>query len=96
MNAEEFIRDHAMKASSGRVGEVLGDLTPEAMTQVMALMAGGPNPATGNSVAAAGTSGDDHMFDVTYTGDDGKSVTVRDFVRQVDGTWKIVKMEKPA
>ena len=85
-----------MKASSGRIAEIMGDLTPEAMSQVMAVMAGGPNPPTGNSVAPAGSSGEDHMFDVTYTGDDGKSITVRDTVRQVDGTWKIVKMDKPA
>ena len=96
MNAEEFIREHAMKASSGRLPEILGDLTPEAMSQVMPLMAGGPNPPTGNTVAAVSNSGEDHLFDVTYTGDDGKSVTIRDTVRQVDGTWKIVKIEKPA
>ena len=57
MNAEEFMRDHANKASSGRVPEILGDLTPDAMQQVMPLMAEGPNPATGNSVSAVGTEG---------------------------------------
>ncbi len=96
MNAEEFMRDHAMKASSGRVAEVLGDLTPEAMSQVMQLMAGGPNPATGNSVAVLSSDGTDHLFDVTYTGDDGKSLTMRETVRQIDGTWKIVKLEQPS
>jgi hypothetical protein len=96
MNAEEFMRDHANKASSGRVPEILGDLTPDAMQQVMALMAGGPNPATGNNVTVVGTEGDEHVFDVTYTGDDGKSVSMREWVRQIDGAWKIVKLEKPA
>ena len=95
MNAEEFMKDHANKASSGRVPEILGDLTPEAMQQVMPLMAAGPNPATGNSVVAVGTEGDDHIFDVTYTGDDGKSATMREWVRQMDGNWKIVKLDKP-
>ena len=96
MNAEEFMRDHAMKASSGRIPEVLGDLTPEAMAQLAPLMAGGPNPMTGNSVNVVSSSGDDHLFDVTYTGDDGKSLTMRETVRQMDGKWKIVKLEKPA
>ena len=73
----------------------LGDLTPDAMQQVMPLMAEGPNPATGNSVSAVGTEGDDHIFDVTYTGDDGKSATMREWVRHMDGKWKIVKLAKP-
>ena len=83
MNAEEFMRDHAMKASSGRIPEVLGDLTPEAMSQLAPLMAGGPNPMTGNSVSVVSSNGDDHLFDVTYTGDDGKSLTMRETVRQM-------------
>src|SRR5581483_2499030 len=60
MTAEEFMRNHADKASSGRIGEILGDLTPEAMTQVMPLMADGPNPPTGNTVVARGRDGDDY------------------------------------
>jgi hypothetical protein len=92
--AEDFIRAHAEKACSGRIPEVMADLTPEAMQQAMVALAGGPNPPTGNTVTAAGQDGDDLMFDVTYTGDDGKSASIRDYVRQVDGTWKIVRIEK--
>jgi hypothetical protein len=94
MNAEEFMRDHANKASSGRIAEVMGDLTPESVQQAMAALAGGPNPATGNSVTPAGQEGDDHLFDVTYTGEGGASVSIRDRVRQVDGKWKITQISK--
>ena len=41
-----------------------------------------------------GQDGDDHVFDVTYTGGD-KSVSMREWVRNVDGTFKIIKLEKP-
>jgi len=94
MDAEEFVREHANKASSGRIAEVMADLTPESMQQAMAALAGGPNPVTGNSVKPAGQEGDDHLFDVTYTGDGGASVSIRDRVRQVDGKWKITQISK--
>lgn len=94
MTAEEFMRGHAEKASTGRIPEILGDLTPEAMQQLMPLMAGGPNPPTGYTVTpVANATGD--VFDVTYTGDGGASVTMRETVRQVDGVWRIVKLERP-
>jgi hypothetical protein len=96
MTAEEFMRGHADKASSGRIAEILGDLTPEAMAQVGPLMAGGPNPAKAYTVVPVSQSGDDHIFDVTYTGDGDAKASMRETVRQVDGIWKIVKLEAPA
>jgi hypothetical protein len=95
MTAEEFMRDHANKACTGRIGEIMGDLTPEALGQVGALMAGGPNPLKGNSVVPVSQNGDDYIFDVTYTGDGDASVSMRETVRKVDGTWKIVNLVKP-
>jgi hypothetical protein len=56
MTAEEFMRDHADKASSGRIPEVMGDLTPEALAQLGPLMAGGPNPLKGNTVKPVRTT----------------------------------------
>src|SRR4051812_12853493 len=93
MNAEEFMRDHADKASSGRVPEIMGDLTPDSLAQVGALMAGAPQPFTGSSVATVSESGDDYIFDVTYKADAG-SLTWRETVRQMDGKWKIVNIVK--
>lgn len=96
MTAEEFMRDHADKASSGRIPEILADLTPEAMGQLGSLMAGGPNPPKGYDVRVVSASGDDHVFDVTYTGDGDTRASMRETVRQVEGVWKIVKLEAPA
>ena len=50
MTAEEFMKEHAQKACSGRIAEVMGDLTPEALSQVGALMSGVPNRAQENPV----------------------------------------------
>lgn len=96
MDAEAFMRDHAAKASSGRVAEIMGDLTPEAMAQLMAVAAGGPTSPTKNDVKAVRQDGDSHVFDVTYSDDNGASITMRETVQQKDGGWKIVKLEKPS
>jgi hypothetical protein len=92
MNAIEFMQAHADNAVAGKIPDVMKDLTPEALSQVMGLMAGGPNPIKSNKVVAVSQSGDDHIFDVTYFGDDGKSVSMRETVRQIEGTWKIANL----
>lgn len=92
MNATEFMQTHADNAVAGKIPDVMKDLTPEALSQVMGLMAGAPNPIKSNKVVAVSQNGDDHIFDVTYFGDDGKSVSMRETVRQIDGTWKIANL----
>jgi hypothetical protein len=92
MNAIEFMQLHADNATAGKIPDVMKDLTPEALSQVMGLMAGGPNPITSNKVVAVSQNGEDHIFDVTYFGGDGKSVSMRETVRQIDGTWKIASL----
>jgi hypothetical protein len=96
MDAEAFMREHADKASSGRIPEVMGDLTPEALQQLMPLMAGGPTALTGNIVTHVSTVDGDYVFDVTYSDNDGKSVSMRETVRELEGKWRIVKLEKPS
>ena len=97
MDAQEFMQKHADSAVAGKIQEVLADLTPEAMGQVGPLMAGGPNPAKANTVVPVGVEGDDHIFDVTYTGDGGASASMREWVRKnEEGIWKIVKLAKPS
>ena len=95
MDAQEFMQLHADNAVAGKIQEVMKDLTPEAMTQLGPLMAGAPQPFTANKVEDAGASGDDFFFNVTYFGGDGKSVSMRETIRQVDGVWKIAALAKP-
>jgi hypothetical protein len=95
MTAEEFMREHANKACTGRIAEIMVDLTPEALGQVGALMAGGPNPPNANTVVPVSQNGGDYVFDVTYTGDGDAKASMRETVRQIDGTWKIVALAKP-
>lgn len=94
MNAQEFMQDHADKACTGRIAEIMADLTPDALGQLGPLMVGGPNPPKANTVTPVSQSGDDHVFDVTYTGDGDATASMRETVRQIDGTWKIVNLEK--
>jgi len=96
MEANEFMQGHADKACEGRIPEILGDLTPEAMAQLGPLMAGAPNPMKSNTVVPVSQNGGDHIFDVTYTGDGGATVSMRETVRQINGTWKIVNLAKPS
>ncbi|MHB8684525.1 MAG: hypothetical protein ACYC9X_09390 [Dehalococcoidia bacterium] len=95
MTAEEFMCGHADKACAGKIPEIMSDLTPEALAQVGALLAGAPDPLEANTVVPYGQEGGDAIFDVTYTGG-GKSVSMREWVRNVGGTWKIVRLEKPS
>ena len=94
MDAKEFMQLHADNAVAQKMPEVMKDLTPEALQQVMPLMAGAPNPIKSNTVVAKGQEGEHHVFDVTYSGDAG-SVSMREWVRQIDGVWKIEKLAKP-
>jgi hypothetical protein len=96
MNAQEFLQLHADNAVAGKMAEVMKDLTPEAMAQVGPLMAGGPNPIKSNKVVAVSENGGDFIFDVTYFGEDGKSVSMRETIRQIEGTWKIAALAAPA
>lgn len=96
MDAREFMQGHADKAVAGKIPEVMADLTPDSLAQVGALMAGGPNPIKSNSVVPVSEEGGTHIFDVTYHGDDGKSVSMRETVKQIDGVWKIVNLTSPS
>lgn len=93
MNAEEFMKLHADNAVAGTIPEVMKDLTPEALAQVGALMAGAPQPFTGHSVKTVSDDGTDAVMDVTYTAAAGQ-VDWRETLRQTDGTWKIVGIVK--
>lgn len=95
MDAREFMQGHADGAVAGKIAEILKDLTPEAMAQLGPAMAGAPQPVASNKVEPAGQDGADFYFDVTYFGGDGKSISMRETVRQIDGVWKIAALVKP-
>jgi len=90
------MQGHADKACEGRIAEILADLTPEALAQLGPLMAGAPNPLKTNSVVPVATAGGDRVFDVTYGGEGGGTVSMRETVREIGGAWKIVNLERPS
>lgn len=90
------MQGHANKACAGKVAETFAEATPEAIGQARGLMEGFQYPPTSNHVVAIGTEGGDHVFDVTYTGDSGARLSMREWVRKSDdGGWKIVRVENP-
>jgi hypothetical protein len=95
MEALEFMQLHADNAVAGKMPEVMKDLTPESMGQVGGLLAGAAQPFKANKVESKGSDADAFIFDVTYTDANGKDYSMRETVRQVDGTWKIVALVKP-
>jgi hypothetical protein len=91
IEAETFMRIHAMKAMTGALAATVMDLTPEASAQAIALGERGL-PRT-RDVRMRRVEGDgDPVFDVTYA-DGARKVTLRETVREVNGEWKIARIE---
>lgn len=91
IDAETFMRIHAMKAMTGALAATVMDLTPEASAQAMTLAERGLPRA--RDVRMRRVEGDgDPVFDVTYA-DGARKVTLRETVREVNGEWKIARIE---
>ncbi len=93
MEAEQFMRIHALKAMTGAIAPTIIDLTPEATTAALALGARGL-PRTRDVRLERVASGDGApVFDVTYA-DGARSITLRETLREVGGWWKIARIER--
>jgi hypothetical protein len=91
MEAEQFMRIHALKAMTGALAATVIDLTPEASAQAVELGDRGL-PRT-RDVRLRRVPGDgDPVFDVTYA-DGSRSVTLRETLNEVNGEWKIARIE---
>lgn len=91
IDAETFMRIHAMKVMTGALAATVMDLTLEASAQAMTLGERGL-PRT-RDVRMRRVPGDgDPVFDVTYA-DGARKVTLRETVREVNGEWKIARIE---
>ena len=91
MDAEQFMRIHALKAMTGALAATVIDLTPAASAQALALGERGL-PRT-RDVRMRRVPGDgDPVFDVTY-GDGSRTVTLRETLSEVNGEWKIARIE---
>ena len=92
MDVETFMRIHALKAMTGALAPTVVDLTPDALAQALAL--GERGLTRTRDVLIRPVPGDgDPTFDVTYAGH-ARRVTLRETVREVNGEWKIARIER--
>lgn len=99
-SAREAAERNAQAVMTGNLSQVMADITPEALTQMMTLgaQAGGLSPAQmpnieGYEIAEMGETGDGgQLFQVTFRSSVG-TATLGATWKQVMGQWKIAKVE---
>jgi len=94
-SAREAAERNAQAVMSGNLSQIMADITPEALTQMMqmASAAGGLSPASmpnieGYAIEELPSEGDAYPFQVTFTAAVGKA-TLATTWKQVMGQWKI-------
>ena len=93
MEPEQFMRIHALKAMTGAVAATIIDLTPEAVQQATAIGERGLARTRHVRRQRLPDDGAEPVFDVTYI-DRGRSLTLREHLREVAGEWKIAALER--
>ena len=98
-SAREAAEQNAKAVAEGNVAVVMGQLTPEAMAQMMQLgsQGGGLTPQqlpqiTGYSIEEAGSDAESETFNVTFNSAAG-TATIATRWKQVLGQWKIAGIE---
>lgn len=95
--ARQAAEQNAKAVMEGNIAAVIGQLTPEAMAQMMQLGNQGSltpqqMPAiTGYEIQEAGSDGDSESFDVTFHSQAG-SATLRGRWKRVMDQWKIAEV----
>ena len=97
--AREAAERNAKAIMEGNLSQLMADITPEVLAQVMALGAQAPAGLSitqmpniqGYEIAGKGQDGDVEVFDVTFRSDVG-SATIAASWKQVMGQWKIVNV----
>ena len=93
--AREAAERNAKAVMAGNLAQIMGDITPEALTQMMqmAAQAGGMSPAAmpniqGYEITELPSEGDGELFHVTFTSPQGHATLAATW-KQVMGQWKI-------
>lgn len=93
----EAVERNAAAVVSGNLAQVMSDLTPEALGQLMQLgSSGGMSPATmpgitGYEIQDIGEQGDSHVFHETFMSPSG-TATLAATWKAVMGQWKIASV----
>jgi hypothetical protein len=99
-SAREAAERNAQAVMAGNISQVMADITPEALTQMMQLAAanGGVSPATmpnmqSYEIEDAGTTDDGgQRFRVTFKATEGQATLTATW-KQVTGQWKITAVD---
>lgn len=97
--AREAAERNARAIMEGNLAQLMADITPEVMAQVMAMGAQAPAGLSitqmpniqGYEIAEKGSEGGAEVFDVTFKSDIG-SATIAASWKQVMGQWKITSV----
>lgn len=97
--AREAVERNAQAVMTGNLTQIMADITPEALTQMMQMgaQAGGLSPAQmpnieGYEIAEKGTDGDAELFHVTFRSSMG-TATLGTSWKQIMGQWKLAAVE---
>lgn len=97
-SAREAAERNAQAVMSGNLAQLMADITPEALSQMMAMGAqGGLSPASmpnisGYELTEVGADGEATVFHVTFTSSMGKATLATKW-KQVMGQWKVTGIE---
>ena len=97
--AREAADRNARAIMEGNLSQLMADITPEVMAQVMAMGSQAPAGLSiaqmpniqGYELVEKGQQGDSELFDVTFRSDIG-TATIAASWKQVMGQWKIVNV----
>ena len=97
--AREAAERNAQAIMTGNLSQLMADITPEVMAQVMAMGSQAPAGLSitqmpniqGYEIVDKGVQGDVEVFDVTFRSDIG-SATIAASWKQVMGQWKITSV----
>ena len=89
---DEAAHAHARAVVANDIGATVRSMTPDGLAKAMEV----ENATWGYEsyeLAYAGQDGEDHLFDITYHTDLGP-LHLRDRFRLIDGSWKVVDVER--
>ncbi len=98
-SAREAVERNAQAVMSGNLTQIMADITPEALAQMMQMgaQAGGLSPAQmpnieGYEIEEKGADGDAEVFHVTFRSSMG-TATLGSSWKQIMGQWKLTAVE---
>ncbi len=90
--ARETAQRHADDVVAGNMPAVVGDFTPEAMTEFQKHAAMPPRPTKTAEILSNRKEGQQEVFEIKYS-NDVESLTIRSWWEEQGGVWKITRGE---